>query len=194
VEPYFFATQDEFRAWFEDHHATATELLVGFHKTKTDRASITWPEAVREALCFGWIDGVRRSLGDESYSIRFTPRRPGSNWSLVNVRHAEELIRVGRMTAAGLEVYRARKPEQTGVYSFEQRHSARLDPEQERQFRAEPKAWAFFDAQAPSYQRTAIHWVVSAKRDATRSRRLARLIEDSAASRRVAQLTSPKRS
>jgi uncharacterized protein YdeI (YjbR/CyaY-like superfamily) len=154
---------------------------------------MTWTESVREALCFGWIDGVRRSLGEDSYTIRFTPRRTGSNWSSRNVRHVEELIREGRMTPAGLAAYEARKPERTGIYAFEQRHSARLEREQERHFRANPKAWAFFQAQPPSYRQTAIYWVVSAKRAETRERRLATLIEDSAAGRRLARLSLPGR-
>jgi uncharacterized protein YdeI (YjbR/CyaY-like superfamily) len=193
VKPRFFATTEDFRAWLKDHHATATELVVGFHKKHTRRKSITWTEAVREALCFGWIDGIRRSLGDESYTIRFTPRRPGSIWSSLNIRHVEELIREGRMTPAGLAVYEARKPERTGIYSFEQRHSARLEQQQEDAFRADRAAWEFFQAQPPSYRQTAIYWVVSAKREETRSRRLATLIADSAAGRRLAQLTPPAR-
>ena len=191
--PTFFATAAEFRRWLEANHATAPELLVGFHKTHTGRPSMTWTESVREALCFGWIDGIRRSLGDESYTIRFTPRKPRSIWSLRNVQHVEELIGEGRMTPAGLAAYEARKPERTGIYSFEHRQSARLEPGQEERFRADPAAWDFFQAQPPSYRKTAIYWVVSAKREDTRARRLAQLIEDSAAGRRLAQLTAPSR-
>jgi uncharacterized protein YdeI (YjbR/CyaY-like superfamily) len=190
---HFFSTPDAFRAWLEDHHSTAAELLVGFHKKATGRPSMTWTESVREALCFGWIDGVRRGLGEDSYTIRFTPRKPGSNWSSRNVRHVEELIREGKMTPAGLAAYEARKPERTGIYAFEQRDPARLDREQEKHFRANGKAWAFFQAQPPSYRQTAIYWVVSAKRAETRERRLATLIEDSAAGRRLARLSSPGR-
>jgi uncharacterized protein YdeI (YjbR/CyaY-like superfamily) len=192
-EPRFFAIPDEFRAWLEKHHASATELVVGFHKKHTGRASMTWTESVREALCYGWIDGIRRSLGDDSYTIRFTPRKPGSNWSSLNVRHVEELIREGRMAPAGLAAFEARRPDRTGVYSFEQRHSARLEAAQEKQFRANSGAWEFFESQAPWYRRTAVYWVVSAKREETRSRRLAQLIEDSAAGRRLAHLTPPGR-
>jgi uncharacterized protein YdeI (YjbR/CyaY-like superfamily) len=189
----FFAIAGDFRAWLEKHHASATELVVGFHKKHTGRASMTWTESVREALCYGWIDGIRRSLGDDSYTIRFTPRKPGSNWSSRNVRHVEELIREGRMAPAGLAAFEARRPDRTGVYSFEQRHTARLEPAQEKQFRANSGAWKFFESQPPSYRRTAVYWVVSAKREETRSRRLAMLIEDSAAGRRLAQLTPPGR-
>jgi uncharacterized protein YdeI (YjbR/CyaY-like superfamily) len=193
VEPQFFASPNGFRAWLEEHHATATAVVVGFHKKSTGRPSMTWTESVREALCFGWIDGIRRSLGDESYTIRFTPRKLQSNWSSLNVRHVEELIREGRMTPAGLAAYEARSPDRTGVYAFEQRHTARLEPQQEKQFRASPRAWEFFQAQPPSYRQTAIYWVVTAKREETRARRLAALIADSAAGRRLAQLTPPGR-
>ena len=193
MHPIFFAAPEEFRAWLEEHHATASELLAGFHKKSTGRPTMTWTESVREALCFGWIDGIRRSLGDESYTIRFTPRKPRSNWSSRNVRHVEELIREGLMTPAGLAAYEARTPERTGVYAFEQRHAARLEPEQEERFRADPKAWEFFQAQPASYRQTAIYWVVSAKREETRARRLATLISNSAAGRRLARLTPPAR-
>jgi len=192
-KPRFFANADHFRAWLEKHHASATELVVGFHKRHTGRASMTWTESVREALCYGWIDGIRRSLGDDSYTIRFTPRKPSSNWSSRNVRHVEELMREGRMAPAGLAAFEARRPDRTGVYSFERRHAARLEPAQEKQFRANKAAWKFFESQPPSYRKTAVHWVVSAKREETRSRRLAQLIEDSAAGRRLAQLTPPGR-
>jgi uncharacterized protein YdeI (YjbR/CyaY-like superfamily) len=193
VHPIFFASPEEFCAWLEEHHATAVDLLVAFHKKSTARPTMTLTESVREALCFGWIDGIRRSLGNESYTIRFTPRKPRSNWSSLNIRHVEELIREGRMTPAGLAAYEARTPERTGVYAFEQRHTARLEPEQEERLRADPKAWEFFQAQPASYRQTAIYWVVSAKREETRARRLATLISDSAAGRRLAQLTPPPR-
>jgi uncharacterized protein YdeI (YjbR/CyaY-like superfamily) len=193
VKPRYFASPEEFRTWLEVHHATASELVVGFHKKHTGRPSMTWTESVREALCFGWIDGIRRSLGEESYTIRFTPRKPTSIWSSRNIQHVEELIQEGRMTPAGLAAFEARSPERTGIYSFEQRQAARLEPEQEEKFRADPAAWAFFQGQPPSYRQTAIYWIVSAKRAETRARRLAQLIEDSAARRRLAQLTPPSR-
>ena len=193
MEPRFFSTPGEFRAWLSNIPETATELIVGFHKKHTGRPSMTWTESVREALCFGWIDGIRRSLGDDSYTIRFTPRKPRSIWSSRNIEHVEELIREERMAPAGLAAYEARTAERTGVYSFEQRHAARLEREQEQRFRADPAAWDFFQTQPPSYRRTAIYWVVSAKRAETRARRLAKLIEDSAAGRRLAQLTPPQR-
>jgi len=190
-KPRFFASPAEFRTWLEENHATAEELVVGFHKKATGRPTMTWTESVREALCFGWIDGIRRSLGEEGYTIRFTPRRPRSIWSARNVQHVEELIAEGRMRPAGLAAYEARSPERTAIYSFEQRHSARLDREQEKRFRAKPAAWSFFQEQPPSYRRTAIFWVISAKREETRTRRLEQLIADSAAGRRIALLTPP---
>ena len=193
MEPHFFATPDEFRAWLEEHHDTEREVLVGFHKKGTGRPTMNWTDAVREALCYGWIDGVRRSLDDERYANRFTPRRPGSNWSAVNVRHVEELTREGRMHPAGLAAFEARAPKRTGVYSYEQRHEARLDEAQEEQFRANPVAWEYFQAQPPGYRQTAIYWVMSAKREETRARPLGQLIEDSEHGRRIAQLAPPKR-
>ena len=191
MEPHFFAAPDEFRAWLEAHHATESELLVGFHKKATGKRSMTWTEAVREALCFGWIDGVRRSLDDERYVNRFTPRKPRSNWSAVNVRHVEELIREGRMHPAGLAAFEAREQRRTGVYSYENRHEAKLDAEQEARFRAHAAAWEFFSSQPPGYRQTAIFWVVSAKRPETQSKRLGTLIDDSAHGRTIAQLTRP---
>ena len=188
MEPHFFATPAEFRAWLERHHADENEVVVGFYKKATGRPTMSWTDAVREALCFGWIDGIRRSIDAESYSNRFTPRKPSSNWSAVNVRHAEELIRAGRMTPAGLAAFEARASARTGVYSYEQRNEARLDEAQERQFRADEQAWEFFQSQPPGYRQTAIFWVVSAKREETRARRLATLIEDSARGRRIALL------
>jgi len=192
MEPMFFATPEAFRAWLEEHHASATELLVGFHKKGSGRPSITWPEAVDQALCFGWIDGVRRSIDDDSYSIRFTPRKPSSAWSAVNVARVEELTRQGLMRPAGVEAFARRSPERTGTYSYEQRAAAALDPEHERRFRAEAAAWAFFQAQPPWYRRAATWWVVSAKREETRERRLAQLIADSAAGRPIGPLTRPE--
>ena len=191
MEPTYFATPDEFRAWLERHHADRSELLVGFHKKGSGRPSITWPEAVDEALCFGWIDGVRRGLGPGAYTIRFSPRQARSTWSAVNVRRAGELIAEGRMTAAGLAAFEARSGDRTGIYAYEQRRTAKLDPEQEERFRAVPAAWEYFQGRPPSYRRAAIHWVTSAKREDTRARRLATLIEDSAAGRAVKPLRRP---
>jgi len=191
--PRFFATPGEFRAWLRRHHATETVLLVGFYKKATARPSITWPESVDEALCFGWIDGVRRSLGADAYSIRFTPRKTTSIWSAINVARARALIEAGRMTPAGLRAFQARTPERTGIYSFERNAAARLTPDEEKKLHANARASAFFDARPPWYRRTAIHWVISAKRPQTRQRRLERLIDDSARSRTIPPLTRPGR-
>jgi uncharacterized protein YdeI (YjbR/CyaY-like superfamily) len=187
--PAFYATSEEWRAWLEAHHADTREHWVGFHKRGTGRASITWPESVDQALCFGWIDGVRKRVDDERYMIRFTPRKASSKWSRVNVTRVAELERAGLMRPAGLAAFAARTEE--GTYSYEQREAAAFDPERERRFRAEEAAWAWFSAQPPWYRRTATHWVMSAKRDDTRDRRLARLIEDSAAARAVGPLRRP---
>jgi uncharacterized protein YdeI (YjbR/CyaY-like superfamily) len=189
--PVFFATPEKFRAWLERNHATKSELIVGFYKKGSGKPSITWPEAVAEALCFGWIDGVRMSLDDERYTNRFTPRKPRSNWSAINVKLAEELIRTRRMRPAGRKVFEARQSSRTGIYSYEQRDKARLAAAHERRFKANTAAWKFFQAQAAWYRRTAVWWVISAKKEETRARRLDRLIADSAAGRRVPPLTSP---
>jgi uncharacterized protein YdeI (YjbR/CyaY-like superfamily) len=190
--PTFFATPDDFRAWLQAHHETETELLVGFHKKGSGRPSITWPESVDQALCFGWIDGVRRRIDDASYSIRFTPRKARSTWSAVNVKRVGELTAEGLMRPPGLAAFERRSDDKTAIYAYEQRTAATLDPEQERRFKADKQAWAWFQAQPPSYRRTATHWVVSAKKHETRQRRLERLIEDSGAGRPIPSLT-PRR-
>jgi len=180
MEPTFFATPAELRAWLEEHHESASELLVGFYKKGSGRPSITWPESVDQALCFGWIDGVRRSLGEDAYTIRFTPRKARSNWSAVNVARMNELIAEGLVAPAGLAAFERRSDDRTAIYSYEQRKTATLPPEYEQQLRSNEGAAEFFDSQPPWYRRTATHWVISAKREATRERRLAQLIEDSA--------------
>jgi uncharacterized protein YdeI (YjbR/CyaY-like superfamily) len=194
MKPRFFAGPEEFRAWLEDNHEETTELLVGFHKKGSGRPSITWPESVEQALCFGWIDGVRRSLGDDSYTIRFTPRRPSSTWSRTNLEKVEELKRLGLMRPAGLRVYEERREAKTGVYSYEQREAAALPAEYEERLRANAAAWEFWTSRPPSYRKAAVWWVVSARREETRERRLARLIEDSREGRTVPPLTPPQRS
>jgi uncharacterized protein YdeI (YjbR/CyaY-like superfamily) len=183
--PEFFATPAEFAAWLEHQHETATELTVGFYKRGSGKPSMTWPESVEVALCFGWIDGVRRGLDEDSYTIRFTPRKPGSHWSKVNVAKAQALIERGEMRPAGKSAFEQRRADRTGRASYERDEPAKLDPEQERRLRANPEAWAFFSAQPPWYRRTATHWVTSAKRPETRERRLQRLIEECAAGRRA---------
>jgi uncharacterized protein YdeI (YjbR/CyaY-like superfamily) len=185
MKPQFFTHPDEFRAWLEANHDTEREIFVGFYKKHTGRPTPTWEETVREALCFGWIDGLTRRIDDESYCIRFTPRNPKSNWSAVNVRHVEELLRAGRMHPAGIAAFEARRPETTAVYTYENRHKAKLGREQEQEFRGNKRAWGFFQAQPRGYRQMAIYWVMSAKREETRARRLARLIDDSAQDRRT---------
>lgn len=193
MKPTFFSSPAELRAWLEQHHVTATELLVGLYKKGSGKRSITWPELVDEALAFGWIDGIRRSIDDVSYSIRLTPRRPRSIWSAVNVQRAEEVIRLGRMRPAGLKAYRQRSAARSMVYSYEQRAAARLDATAERSFRARRRAWSFFMDQPAWYRTTAIWWVVSAKREETRQRRLATLMNDAEAGRNLRQLSRPRR-
>jgi uncharacterized protein YdeI (YjbR/CyaY-like superfamily) len=188
TSPRFFAAPASFRSWLTANHAGRAELWVGFRRRASGRPSITWDEAVEEALCFGWIDGIRKSVDDESYAIRFTPRRRGSTWSAVNVRRVEELTRAGRMEPAGLAAFEARRDDRTGVYSYERAH-ARLDADAERAFRVNRRAWAYWRSRPPWYRRTATWWVVSAKREETRQRRLATLIADSAAGRPIAPLT-----
>lgn len=188
----YFASPAEFRAWLETHHETARELLVGFHKRATAKPSMTWPESVAEALSFGWIDGVRRRVDDERYTIRFTPRKPGSSWSALNIATMERLIAEGRVRPAGLRAFEQRSVEKSAVYSYENRHRAVLDPEYERAFRRDRAAWAFFEKQAPWYRQTSIYWVVSAKRPETRTKRLERLIACSAAKTRLPALTPPR--
>ena len=192
TEPTFFDSGEDFRAWLEAHHATATELYLGYYKKQSGRTGISYPESVDEALCFGWIDGVRRTLDAERYTTRFTPRKPASIWSAVNIARVGELTAQGRMRPAGLAAFARRTEARSRVYSFEQDQHA-LGGAYERQFRANAPAWAYFQAQAPSYQRTAIWWVVSAKQEATQLKRLAKLIDDSEHGRRLTHLTyTPK--
>jgi uncharacterized protein YdeI (YjbR/CyaY-like superfamily) len=186
----FFASPAELRAWFEENHDRAQELWVGFHKKATGRPSITWPEAVDQALCFGWIDGIRKRVDDASYTNRFTPRRPGSTWSAVNVKRVGELSALGLMRPAGLAAFNRRDEARTNLYSFEQA-SVALDAAYEQTFRANGPAWDYFQSQPPSYRRTAIWWVMSAKKEETRLRRLATLIDDSEQGRRLAHLSRP---
>ena len=192
TKPRFFPTPGDFRKWLEKHHDKESELLVGFYKKDSGKPSMTWPESVEQALCFGWIDGVRKRLDDGSYSVRFTPRRPGSMWSLVNIRKVAELNDRGLMRPAGLRAFEARREDRSGLYSFETRPQE-FPPQFEKKFRANKKAWKYFSEQPPGYRRLMIHYVISAKRDETRERRLARLIDDSAMGRRLAEYTLEKR-
>lgn len=188
----FFPDAAAFRAWLERHHASVTELWVGFYRKDSGKGGLTYPEALDEALCFGWIDGVRKKTTPESYTNRFTPRKPGSIWSNVNIRHVERLIAAGKMHPAGLAAFQARSAAKTGIYSFERKQPAELPPTLERKFRAAKRAWTFFHTQPPGYRRLALHFVVSAKQETTRLRRLERLIADSAAGRRLGILNQKK--
>jgi len=187
VKPKFFASPEAFRAWLEKHHASASEVLVGFHKRKTKKPSLTWPQSVDEALCFGWIDGVRRTIDDGAYTIRFTPRKPTSNWSAINVRKVAELEKQRRMTDAGRRAFAARRAEKTAIYSYE-RAAAKFSPAEARAIAAVP----YFKEQPPWYQRTATHWVTSAKRAETRASRFAQLLADSRAKRWIKPLRRPR--
>jgi uncharacterized protein YdeI (YjbR/CyaY-like superfamily) len=193
VTPRFFVSPARFRAWLEARHATETELWVGFHRKSARRPSLTWPESVDEALCFGWIDGLRRRVDESSYAIRFTPRKPKSNWSAVNLRRMEELIAAGRVAPAGLAAYARRDEERSRVYSYDRRQKVELGTELERLFRARRRAWDYFSRQPQGYRRLVIHWVASAKREETRRRRLDQLIECSAAEQRLPQLARTPR-
>jgi len=184
--PRYFATPAALRAWFKRHHAKAPELLLGYWKVGSGRPSVTWPESVDEALCVGWIDGIRRRIDERRYTIRFTPRRPGSVWSRINVRRVAALIDEGRMLPAGIAVFEARGSKHKRGYSYSDRVD-RFPAEIEAVLRAKPVAWVFFDEQPPGYKRNVIHWIVSARQEPTRLRRLATLIEDSAAGRRVGE-------
>jgi uncharacterized protein YdeI (YjbR/CyaY-like superfamily) len=188
--PRFFATPDELRAWLAENHEAETELWVGFWRAATGKGGVTWTQAVDEALCFGWIDGIRKSIDGERYTNRFTPRTARSTWSAVNVRRAQELIELGRMAPAGLRAFDARREDRSGVYSYEQR-TVDLPEPYASQLRANAEAHAFFESRPASYRKAAMWWVVSAKREETRQRRLATLIEDSAHGRTIPPLTRP---
>ena len=190
MEPRFFASPAELRAWLAEHHASVAELWIGFYKKGSGRGRITYPEALDEALCFGWIDGVRKTVDGDSYTNRFTPRKRGSNWSEVNIKRAHELIGLGRMQPPGLAAFEARDEAKTEQYSHEARTRG-LDEPYEQMLRENPAAWEFFQAQPPGYRRLASWWVMSAKKEETRRKRLATLIEDSAAGRRIAGLSKP---
>ncbi len=189
MAPTFFATPLALRKWFAKNHESATELWVGFYKRDTGKPSITWPESVDEALCVGWIDGIRKSLGDESYMIRFTPRRPGSVWSAVNIKRIAVLEKEGRMLAAGREAFGKRREYRSAIYSYEQRPQELPEPYASR-FSKNKKAWSFFQAQIPSYRKTITWWVLSAKKEETRRQRLDALIAMSARGEMHPQLLS----
>jgi len=191
--PQFFPTPSDFRAWLEAHHDKFHELFVGFHKKSSGKPSITWPESVETALSFGWIDGVRKNINETSYMIRFTPRKPTSTWSAINIKLARRLTKRGLMHLAGLKAFAARSAKKSGVYSYEQRKSAQFTPQQEKLFRANKAAWKFFRSQAPWYQRVTTYWVISAKREETKLKRLFSLIEHSQNHRTLLRNTPAKK-
>lgn len=184
MSPTFFPTPQDFRNWLEKNHKSEKELLVGFYKVATKKPSMTWSESVDQALCFGWIDGVRKSIDEESYSIRFTPRKPTSIWSAINIKKIEDLTKAGLMTPQGLKAFELRKPERSAIYSHE-KELASLYPDYEKQFKANKKAWEFFNNQAPSYQKVMLHWITSAKQEKTRLSRLEKTIRESEQGKRV---------
>lgn len=189
-QPLFFRTPAELRRWFARHHARERELFVGYWKVGSGQPSVSWPESVDEALCVGWIDGVRKRLDDERYVIRFTPRRPTSVWSAVNIARVQALEAAGRMSDAGRAAYAARRGNRSGIYSFEQR-SVELPPAYAKLLKAHRAAWQDFEARSPSYRKAVMWWIVSAKQEATRQRRLAQLIDLAARGLPIPALSRP---
>ena len=188
VKPTFFATQSDFRKWLAKKHDKATELLVGYYKVNSGRPSMTWSQSVDEAICFGWIDGVRKSIDKDSYFIRFTPRKPSSIWSAINIKKVAELTKRGLMHPNGVLAFEKRKEHKSKIYAYEN-EALNLSEEFERKFKANKEAWTFFQSRPPSYQRSAIHWVMTAKQLATSIKRLDELIKDSEAKRKIKRLS-----
>jgi uncharacterized protein YdeI (YjbR/CyaY-like superfamily) len=180
----FFRTSAELRRWLDKNHDKAQELWIGFYRKDSGKGGITYPQALDEALCYGWIDGIRKKLDDTSFTTRFTPRKKKSIWSNVNVRHVERLTKEGRMMPPGVAAFAAKDEKRTGVYSFE-REAAELDPAMKKKFRQNPKAWKFFESQPPYYRKLSAWYVISARRDETREKRLSELIGFSAKERRL---------
>ncbi len=187
MNPTFFSSPLEFRKWLEENHAVEKEILVGFHKVATGKPSISWSESVDQAICFGWIDGIRKSIDNESYSIRFTPRKPKSIWSAVNMKKIEELTTSGLMHPAGISAYEKRELHRTAIYSYENK-PVELPQAFEEKFRVNEKAWNFFQKQAPNYKKTAMYLVMSAKQEITRLQRMETLIRDSEAGLKIKSL------
>jgi uncharacterized protein YdeI (YjbR/CyaY-like superfamily) len=184
MEPIFFKNQKEFRNWLERNHKNESELLVGYYKKESGKLNMTWSQSVDEALCYGWIDGVRRSIDKDSYCIRFTPRRATSRWSTVNINKVEELTKQGLMQLAGLEIYKVRKEERSGISSYEN-ETKQLNKDFEDTYKANRTAWDYFSRQAPSYKRTIIHWILSAKQEKTKIVRLQKTISESEKQKRL---------
>lgn len=184
MNPKFFLTQSEFRQWLEENHDKETELIVGFYRINSNKPTMTWSEAVDQALCFGWIDGVRRKIDEESYSNRFTPRRPNSNWSAVNIKKIEELTAKGLIKPAGIAAFEKRKEEKSAIYAYENKPTE-FPQDFEKVFRANEKAWKFFEKQANWYRKTIMYWVLSAKQEVTQKSRLEKLIFECENERRM---------
>src|SRR6187549_1655499 len=178
MKPTFFPAQSHFRKWLEKYHEKETELLVGFYKVGSGKASMTWPQSVDEALCFGWIDGVRKSIDKDSYQIRFTQRKSTSIWSAINIRKIEELTKGGLMQPAGLASFEKRTESKSKIYSHE-RDEVEFTQDFKKQFKANKKAWDYFQSLAPSYRKLSIHWIMGAKQETTRVKRLNQMISDS---------------
>jgi uncharacterized protein YdeI (YjbR/CyaY-like superfamily) len=186
LKPKFFRTSADFRTWLEKNHATATELCVGFYKKDSGKPGITWPESVDQALCFGWIDGIRKRVDEISYQIRFTPRRHGSIWSAINIKRARELVRQEQMRPAGLRAFAGRIENKSGIYSYEQRGTELSEP-YAKLLRKNESAWNFFKTQPPSYRKMMGWWIISAKKEQTRMARLGKLIRESTKGKRLLQ-------
>lgn len=189
VHPTYFQTETDFRKWLEKHHRKAKELIVGFYKVGSGKKSMTWSQSVDQAICFGWIDGVRKSIDQESYLIRFTPRNPNSTWSKVNIDKVDALTKKGLMRPSGLAAFQRRKDSNSGIYTYEQNSEIKLSGDFEKQFQSNKKAWANFHSLPPSYRKPAINWVMSAKQETTRKKRLSILIADSEAGRKIKPLS-----
>jgi len=187
----YFPKQSDFRKWLEKNHDRKTELLVGFYKVGSGKPSITWSQSVDEALCLGWIDGIRKSIDKDCYSIRFTPRKTNSIWSAINIKKVKKLTKQGLMHPAGLAIFKKRKENKSEIYSFENRPK-KLEDDFEKKLRADKEAWIFFKSMAPSYQRTAIYWVMSAKQDETKQKRLDILINDCKTGQKIKPLSYGK--
>lgn len=184
MDPKFFKNQSDFRKWLEKNHDKETELIVGFYKVDSGRQNMTWSQAVDEAICFGWIDGIRRSIDSESYCIRFTPRRPTGIWSAVNIKKVEELTKNGLMHPAGIAAFKRLNPEKSMIYSFESGEKT-LPPEFDQKIKSDTTAWNFFEKQPPSYRKRIIHWILSGKQESTRLSRLSKLIVESRSGNRI---------
>jgi uncharacterized protein YdeI (YjbR/CyaY-like superfamily) len=178
MKPIFFAKQSDFRKWLQKNHKRETELLVGFYKVGSGKPGMTWSQSVDEALCFGWIDGVRKSIDKDSYQIRFTQRKPTSIWSAINIKKVAELTKQGKMQPAGLASFEKRTEQKSKIYTYEN-EEAKFTQTFEKEFKANKKAWSYFQSLAPSYKKLSTHWVMRAKQDSTKTKRLSELIGDS---------------